>query len=40
MSDHVFAPNSWTIREVRIGGEDPWRTRSDHAPMLADVVPN
>lgn len=28
---HVFTPAAWPILRVSVGGEDPWRDRSDHA---------
>ena len=37
MIDHVFIPTDWTINEVEVGPEDPWRERSDHAPIVVDV---
>lgn len=37
MVDHVFTPAAWSILSVSVGGEDPWRDRSDHAPLLAEV---
>lgn len=35
--DHIFTPNDWPITEVTIGAEDPWRTRSDHAPVTVEL---
>ena len=37
MVDHVFVPSNWQILEVTIGAEDPWKTRSDHAPVVVEV---
>jgi hypothetical protein len=39
MIDHVFTPRNWPINEVAVGPEDPWRDRSDHAPIVVDVTP-
>ena len=39
MIDHVFTPAFWAINSVTVGEQVPWRERSDHAPMVVDVVP-
>jgi endonuclease/exonuclease/phosphatase family metal-dependent hydrolase len=36
--DHVLAPDSWPIRDVQVGPPDPWKARSDHAPVLVDYA--
>lgn len=38
MVDHVFVPRPWRIHNVVVGAERPWRSWSDHAPVLVDVV--
>jgi endonuclease/exonuclease/phosphatase family metal-dependent hydrolase len=35
--DHVFTPSIWPILAVTVGGDDPWRQRSDHAPVVVEV---
>lgn len=37
MVDHVFTPSTWPIVAVTVGGEDPWRQRSDHAPLAVEL---
>lgn len=37
MVDHVFTPASWPIVSVTVGAEVPWRDRSDHARIVAEV---
>jgi hypothetical protein len=37
MVDHVFTPTNWPKPVVTIGPADPWRTRSDHAPVSVDI---
>ncbi|HKE74856.1 MAG TPA: hypothetical protein VKB57_14640 [Acidimicrobiales bacterium] len=37
MIDHVFVPRPWRIHNVVVGAERPWRSWSDHAPVLVDV---
>ncbi len=37
MVDHAFTPTSWPILQVVVGSEDPWRRRSDHAPLVIEV---
>jgi hypothetical protein len=39
MIDHIFTPTEWPIRSVTVGREDPWRQRSDHAPLIVDITP-
>ena len=39
MVDHIFTPAPWPVVSVWVGGEDPWRQRSDHAPIVAEVQP-
>jgi hypothetical protein len=39
MIDHIFTPVDWPIGSVTVGGEDPWRERSDHAPVIVDITP-
>jgi hypothetical protein len=39
MVDHVFTPSTWPILAVTVGGDDPWRERSDHAPVVVEVEP-
>lgn len=37
MVDHVFTPTGWPILSVEVGSEDPWRQRSDHAPLVVEL---
>jgi hypothetical protein len=37
MIDHVFTPTTWPVMTVTVGSEDPWRHRSDHAPVVVDL---
>lgn len=39
MIDHIFTPTEWPITSVTVGGEDPWRGRSDHAPLVVETTP-
>jgi hypothetical protein len=39
MVDHVFIPQGWPITAVAIGTADPWKQRSDHAPITVDIGP-
>ena len=36
--DHIFIPSDWTMINVVVGAERPWRSWSDHAPVIADIV--
>jgi hypothetical protein len=38
--DHIFTPTDWPIHSVTVGSEDPWRQRSDHAPLVVDITPS
>ena len=40
MIDHIFTPTGWPIDSVTVGSEEPWRQRSDHAPMVVDITPS
>jgi endonuclease/exonuclease/phosphatase family metal-dependent hydrolase len=37
MIDHVFAPTTLPVLTVTVGSEDPWRHRSDRAPVVVDL---
>lgn len=40
MIDHIFSPTDWQIASFVVGCEDPWRQRSDHAPLVLETVPS
>jgi endonuclease/exonuclease/phosphatase family metal-dependent hydrolase len=37
--DHLFIPAGWCGTEWSVGESDPWRTWSDHAPLLVTTGP-
>ena len=39
MIDHIFTPTDWPIGSVTVGSDEPWRERSDHAPLVVDITP-
>lgn len=39
MIDHIFTPREWAITSMFVGAERPWRSWSDHAPMVVELTP-
>jgi len=37
--DYCFVPNRWYVRDVQILSRSPWRSLSDHFPLVVDVLP-
>lgn len=36
--DYCFAPDSWSIEKVEIGKYESWIDKSDHCPVIVDIM--